>query len=40
MKATIAQHEAQIQALERQTTPAGNGMNEDVSYPVIYSHTR
>ena len=43
MQATLARHDTQMhalmQAIERQTTPAGNGLHEDVSYDVIHGHT-
>lgn len=43
MQATLARHDTQMHALMqatfRQTTPAGNGMADSVSCPVIHSHT-
>lgn len=42
MQATLARHETQMhalmQAIERQTTPTGNG-SDGVSYPVIHGNT-
>jgi hypothetical protein len=43
MQATLARHDTQMhalmQAIERQTIPAGNGLYGDVSYRVIHGNT-